>query len=67
MRSRKPMIDWVTEYNYVSEKSLSEAEFMDIIEEKYTPEGQIYPPKKKKLTFGDGRVYYRHILKTVMF
>jgi hypothetical protein len=29
--TRKPMVDWITEYNYVSEKSLTKEEFEQII------------------------------------
>lgn len=60
--------DWVTEYNYVSEKSLTPEEFQAKIKEAgHKPVGQIYPLKKKKLTFGNGKIYYRHILKTAMY
>lgn len=66
-RVRKPMVDWVTEYNYVSEKSLTQEEFDKIIDSQGNkPYGQI-EYHKKKLTFGNGKVYYRHILKAVMF
>ena len=67
-RARKPMVDWVTEYNYVSEKSLTEDEFMKLIKDNgHELYGSIYPPVKKKLTFGNGKIYYRHIIKTVMY
>ena len=67
-RARKPMVDWVTEYNYVSEKSLTEDEFMKIIEDGgHKLWGEVYKPVKKKLTFGDGKIFYRHIIKTVMY
>lgn len=60
--------DWITEYNYVSEKSLTPEEFEKIIKDaSEEPIGQIYPLKKRKLTFGNGKVYYRHILKTAMY
>ena len=60
--------DWITEYNYVSEKSLTPEEFEKIIKDSgEEPVGQIYPLKKRKLTFGNGKVYYRHILKTAMY
>ena len=60
--------DWITEYNYVSEKSLTPEEFEKIIKDAgEEPVGQIYPLKKRKLTFGNGKVYYRHILKTAMY
>ena len=57
----------VTEYNYVSEESLTKDDFLKIVKAKEEPTGWIYEPKKRKLTFGDGRVYYRHILRTEMF
>lgn len=66
-RTRTRYAEYVTEYNYVSEESLSKEEFLKIIEEKETPTGIIYEPTKHKLTFGDGRIYYRHILRTVIF
>ena len=66
-RARKPMVNWVTEYNYVSEKNLTQEEFDKIIDEQPNkPYGQL-EYTKKKLTFGNGKVYYRHILKAIMF
>lgn len=59
--------DWVTEYNYVSEKSLTQEEFDKIVaESKNRPYGEI-SYQKRKLTYGNGKVYYRHILKAVMY
>ena len=58
-RVRKPMIDWVTEYNYVSKDKILE-------ENGHTPYGMI-SYKKRKLTYGNGDIYYRHICKSVMF
>lgn len=67
-RVRKPMVDWVTEYNYVSKENLTKDQFMQIIKDAgHTPTGMIYEPTKRKLTFGNGEIYYRHILKTAMF
>lgn len=61
-------VDWITEYNYVSENSLTKDEFNNIIKDAgYNPDGLIYEPIKKKLTFSNGKIYYRHILKTVQF
>ena len=37
-RVRKPMIDWVTEYNYVSKENLTKEQFDKILEEN----GDIY-------------------------
>ena len=61
------MIDWVTEYNYVSKESLTKEQFDKILEENgHTPYGMI-SYKKRKLTYGNGDIYYRHICKSVMF
>ena len=66
-RARKPMVDWVTEYNYVSEKNLTKEEFDKIIDaQENKPYGQI-EYHKRKLTFGNGKVYYRHILLAIMY
>ena len=66
-RVRKPMIDWVTEYNYVSKESLTKEQFDKILEEYgHTPYGMI-SYKKRKLTYSNGDIYYRHICKSVMF
>lgn len=67
-RVRKPMIDWITEYNYVSKESLTEEQFMQKIKEAgHNPTGVIYKPTKRRLTFANGDIYYRHILKTATF
>lgn len=59
--------DWVTEFNYVCEESLTQDQFVKIIEDS----GQgIYGEIKfikRKLTFGNGKVYYRHICECVMY
>ena len=61
------MIDWVTEYNYVSKENLTKEQFDKILEEDgHTPYGMI-SYKKRKLTYGNGDIYYRHICKSVMF
>lgn len=61
-------VDWITQYNYVSENSLTKDEFNSKIKDAgYTPDGLIYEPVKKKLTFNNGKIYYRHILNTVQF
>jgi len=66
-RSRKPMVDWITEYNYLSEKELTEDEFQNLLKEKgYNPTGMI-SFSKRRLRYGNGKIYYRHICKSVMF
>ena len=66
-RVRKPMVDWVTEYNYVSKENLTQEQFDEKIKEAgHNPVGMI-SYKKHKLTYGNGDVYYRHICKAVMF
>lgn len=66
-RARKPMIDWVTEYNYVSKDSLTKEQFEQLLKDNnHEPCGMI-SYKKKKLTYGNGDVYYRHICKAAMF
>jgi hypothetical protein len=66
-RVRKPMVDWVTEYNYVSKENLTQEQFDEKIKEAgHTPTGMI-SYKKHKLTYGNGDIYYRHICKAVMF
>lgn len=64
-RTQTRYTEYITEYNYVSENSLSKEEFLNLLKP-YNPTGIIYEPIKKKLTFGDRRIYYRHILKTGM-
>lgn len=66
-RARKPMVDWVTEYNYVSKENLTQEQFDEKIKEAgHTPYGEI-SYKKKKLTYGNGDIYYRHICYAVMY
>lgn len=65
-RTQTRYAEYITEYNYVSEESLSKDDFLKLVYDKYKPDGLIYEPIKHKLTFGDGRIYYRHILKTGM-
>ena len=47
-------VDWVTESTYISEKSLTIEEFDKIILQNHKPAG-------------DGSVYYRHVLREVMY
>ena len=59
-------VDWVTESEYISEKNLTQEEFDKIVEEHHKPCGSL-TYTKRRLTYGDGSVYYRHILKEVMY
>lgn len=66
-RARKPMVDWVTEYNYVSKENLTQEQFDEKIKQAgHTLYGEI-SYKKKKLTYGNGDIYYRHICYAVMY
>lgn len=58
--------DWVTESEYISEKSLTKEEFNSIVEAHHAPAGEI-KYKKFKMTYGDGSVYFRHVLEEVMY
>ena len=59
--------DWVTEYNYVSKEELTQEQFDEIInKQENKPYGQLQY-SKKRLTFANGDVYYRHILKAIMY
>lgn len=64
---RTRLVDWVTEYNYVSKQSLSVEEYEKLLEENgHQPTGEI-SFKKKRLTYGNGEIYYRHICYAVMY
>lgn len=65
-RARKPMVDWVTESIYTSEKSLTKEEFNKIVEQHHTICGSL-TYTKRKLTYSSGRILYKHILKEVMY
>ena len=59
--------DWVTEYNYVSKEELTQEQFDEIInKQENKPYGQLQY-SKKRLIFANGDVYYRHILKAIMY
>ena len=59
--------DWVTEYNYVSSKSMSVEEFQQFLKDQGNPAYGELTFKKKKLTFADGKIYYLHNCKAVMY
>ena len=59
-------VDWVTESTYISEKSLTIEEFDKIILQNHKPAGNL-TYKKYIMTYGDGSVYYRHVLREVMY
>lgn len=59
-------VDWVTESTYISEKSLTMEEFDKIILQNHKPAGNL-TYKKYRMTYGDGSVYYRHVLREVMY
>lgn len=59
-------VDWVTESEYISEKSLTIDEFNEIISKSHQPAGEL-KYRKFKLTYGDGSIYYKHILEEVMY
>ena len=59
-------VDWVTECEYISDKSLTIDEFNEIISQNHQPAGELRY-RKFRLTYGDGSVYYKHILEEVMY
>ena len=64
-RTAKPMIDYITEYVYISEKSLTIGEFEILLEGKGAY-GQLQFIKKV-LNFGNGDKLYKHICKAIMY
>ena len=65
-RIRKPMVDWVTESTYLSEKSLSIDEFNTLIEQHHKICGNL-KYKKYRQKYSSGKVLYKHVLKEVMY
>lgn len=59
-------VDWVTESEYISENSLTIEEFDKIVAENHKPVGELRY-RKFKMTYGDGSIYYRHVLEEVMY
>ena len=63
----KQYTDWVTEYNYYSEKSLTIEEFDAVIEnEGHHIAGEL-TYKKYKQTYAGGKIIYKHVLLEVMY
>ena len=58
--------DWVTESLYFDDKSLTEDEFLAIVNANHNVAGAL-TLKKYKMTYGDGSVIYRHVLEEVMY
>lgn len=59
--------DWVTEYNYLCEKSLTEDEYTKLLQDAgHELVGEIHF-KKRKLTYSNGKIYYRHICECIMY
>ena len=65
-RARKPIVDWVTESIYLSERNLSKDEFNTIIQEHHVISGSL-SYKKYKQIYSSGKVLYKHVLKEVMY
>lgn len=60
-------VDWVTEHEYISEKSLTVEEFDKVIaDNNIKPAGEIRY-KKFRLTYASGKVLYKHLLQEVMY
>ena len=57
--------DWVTEYTYISEESLTVEQFEQILEGK-SVYGQI-TFSKKVMNFANGQKLYKHTCKAVMY
>ena len=65
--SRNQCVDWVTEYTYICDKSLTISEFNAIIEDTgYTIAGQL-SYRKWKQKYSSGKVLYKHVLLEVMY
>lgn len=60
------LTDWVTESEYIDTKSLAKEEFQDIILKDHQISGQLNY-RKFRMTYGDGSVYYRHVLEEVQY
>ena len=64
-RARKPMVDWVTEYTYISQENLTQEQFEEVLSGK-----SVYGSIrfiKKVMNFANGKKLYKHICKAVMF
>ena len=65
-RRRTPMVDWVTESTYLSEKSFTKDQFNTIVEEHHKICGSL-KYKKYRQIYSSGRVLYKHVLEEVMY
>lgn len=65
-RARKPIIDWVTESTYLSDKSLTKSEFDEIINKHHQICGSL-TYKKYKQVYSSGKILYKHVLREVMY
>lgn len=65
-RAHKPMVDWVTESTYLSERNLSKDEFNKIISKNHEICGSL-TYKKYRQVYSSGKVLYKHILTEVMY
>ena len=65
-RRRTPMVDWVTESTYLSEKSLTKDQFNIIVEEHHQICGSL-KYKKYRQVYSSGRALYKHVLEEVMY
>ena len=58
--------DWVTETEYIDDKSLTVEELQSIVEKHHEISGSL-KFRKFRLTYADGTVLYKHILEEVMY
>lgn len=65
-RAHKPMVDWVTESTYLSEKNLSKEEFNEIVSKHHAICGSLKYTKYKQ-TYSSGKILYKHVLEEVMY
>ena len=65
-RRRTPMVDWVTESTYLSEKSLTKDQFNTIVEEHHKICASL-KYKKYRQVYSSGKVLYKHVLEEVMY
>lgn len=65
-RRRNPMVDWVTESTYLSEKSLTKDQFNTIVGGHHQVCGNL-KYKKYKQVYASGKVLYKHVLEEVMY
>ncbi len=66
-RCRKPMVDWVTEYTLIDTMSYTIEQFENILKDAHKDITGMVTFIKKKLTYGNGRVEYKHIAQCVSF